>query len=70
MDKYVRTIKHQIYYQYIKILAKNTLGENSQKDSAGFIKKIFLDFIKTNQEWSDIFREDKLQPLTFKKTLL
>ncbi len=59
MDKYIRTIKHLIYYQYIKILAKNVLGEKSEKENSGFIKELFLDFIKNNQEWSDVLREDK-----------
>jgi hypothetical protein len=30
-----------------------------KKESYGFIKKIFLDFINDEKKWSDILREDK-----------
>ena len=58
-DKDVKTIKHLIYYQYAKIIAKSAFGRDAKKESYGFIKKTFLDFINNEKKWSDILREDK-----------
>lgn len=58
-DREVQTIRQLIYYQYAKIVAKSALGQDAKKESYGFIKKTFRDFVNSDKTWSDIIREDK-----------
>jgi rubrerythrin len=58
-DRDVKTIRHLIYYQYAKIVAKSAMGENAKKESYGFIKSTFRKFVNSEKHWSDILREDK-----------
>ena len=58
-DRDVKTIRHLIYYQYAKIVAKSALGVNAKKQSYGFIKDTFKKFVSSEKQWSDILREDK-----------
>lgn len=58
-DREVKTIRHLIYYQYAKIVAKSALGEDAKKLSYGFVKNTFRQFVNSEKKWSDILREDK-----------
>jgi hypothetical protein len=58
-DREVKTIRHLIYFQYSKIIAKAAFGPDAKKTSYGFIKKTFHDFLNDEKHWSDIIREDK-----------
>jgi hypothetical protein len=40
-DREVKTIRHLIYYQYAKIIAKSAFGYDSKSKDYGFIKKPF-----------------------------
>lgn len=58
-DREVKTIRHLLYFQYAKIVAKAAFGPDAKKTSYGFIKKTFHDFLNDEKHWSDIIREDK-----------
>ena len=58
-DREVKTIRHLIYYQYAKIIAKSAFGSDSKSNDYGFIKNTFRDLVKSEKKWSDIIREDK-----------
>jgi hypothetical protein len=58
-DREVKTIRHLIYFQYAKIIAKSAFGPNAKKTHYGFIKTTLRDFINDEKKWSDILREDK-----------
>lgn len=58
-DREVQTIRHLIYYQYTKIIAKSAFGVDSKSNDYGFIKNTFRDLVKSEKKWSDIIREDK-----------
>ena len=58
-DKEVKTIRHLIYFQYAKIIAKSAFGPEAKKTYYGFIKKTFRELINDEKKWSDILREDK-----------
>ena len=58
-DREVKTIRHLIYFQYAKIIAKSAFGKNAKKTHYGFIKTTLRDFINDEKKWSDILREDK-----------
>jgi hypothetical protein len=58
-DREVKTIRHLIYYQYAKIIAKSAFGLDSKSKDYGFIKNTFREFVNSEKKWSDIVREDK-----------
>lgn len=58
-DRDVRTIRHLIYYQYAKIIAKSAFGPDSKSKDYGFIKNTFRHLVNSENKWSDIIREDK-----------
>jgi hypothetical protein len=58
-DRDVKTIRHLIYYQYAKIIAKSAFGADSKSTDYGFIKNTFRDLAESEKTWSDIIREDK-----------
>ena len=58
-DRDVRTIRHLIYYQYAKIIAKSAFGSDSKRYDYGFIKKTFRELVSSEKKWSEIIREDK-----------
>ncbi len=58
-DRDVKSIRHLIYYQYAKIIARSAFGEDAKSSSYGFIKKTFRELVLSEKMWSDIIREDK-----------
>jgi len=58
-DREVKIIRHLIYYQYAKIIAKSSFGLDSKSKDYGFIKNTFRELVKSEKKWSDILREDK-----------
>lgn len=58
-DKEVKTIRHLIFFQYAKIIAKSAFGQDAKKTSYGFIKTTFRGLVNDEKKWSDILREDR-----------
>jgi hypothetical protein len=58
-DRNVKTLRHLIWYQYAKIIARSALGPNAKKDHYGFVKQTLKDLMAGRKTWSDIAREDK-----------
>jgi hypothetical protein len=48
-DRDVRTIRHLIYYQYSKIIAKSAFGSDSKRYDYGFIKKTFRELVSSEK---------------------
>ena len=61
-DREVQTIRHQIYYQYAKIIARrafsSTDGIQAKGKHYGFIKQTLRKLKSGEMSWSDITRED------------
>lgn len=58
-DRDVKTLRHLIWYQYAKLIAKRALGPEAKKQHYGFVKKTLKDLMAGRMTWSDIIREDK-----------
>lgn len=58
-DRSVKTLRHLIWYQYAKIIARSALGPNAKKENYGFVKQTLKDLMAGRKTWSDITREDK-----------
>ncbi|MGE5893409.1 MAG: hypothetical protein ACM34I_05090 [bacterium] len=62
-DRDVKTIRHLLYYQYAKIIARSVAFKRSDGKAAksshyGFIKKTLRELKNGAKSWSDITRED------------
>jgi ribosomal protein S27AE len=61
-DKDVRSLRHLLYYQYAKIIARRAFshadGVSAKKADYGFIKKTFRELCEGRKQWSEITRED------------
>jgi len=58
-DRSVKTLRHLIWYQYAKIIARRALGSDAKKEHYGFVKQTLKDLVACRMTWSDITREDK-----------
>jgi ribosomal protein S27AE len=58
-DRDVKTLRHLIWYQYAKIIAKRALGPEAKSQHYGFVKQTLKDLMSGRKTWSDITREDK-----------
>jgi 5-methylcytosine-specific restriction endonuclease McrA len=61
-DRDVQTIRHLIYYQYAKVIARRAFssadGMQAKGKNYGFIKQTFRKLKSGEMSWSDITRED------------
>jgi hypothetical protein len=61
-DRYVKTIRDLIYYQYAKIIARRAFraadGKEAKNRHYGFVKEMFRDLKSGAKLWSEITRED------------
>jgi len=61
-DRDVTTLRHLLYYQYAKLIARAAFGVPdgvaAKKAVYGFIKTTFRDLCSGRKQWSDIARED------------
>lgn len=61
-DREVETVRHLIYYQYAKIIARSAFktpdGKVAKTKHYGFIKETLRDLKSGRKTWSDITRED------------
>ena len=61
-DRDVKTVRHLIFYQYAKIIAKRALSSGNAAEARrvhyGFIKTTFRQLRDGVKTWSDIARED------------
>ncbi|MGE5484849.1 MAG: HNH endonuclease [Ignavibacteriales bacterium] len=61
-DRDVRTIRHLIYYQYAKIMARRAFQQSNGKAAKakhyGFTEQTLRDLVAGVISWSDITRED------------